>query len=152
MHELATLLTSPGRRTVCQHQTMAHPPRFHDDDPLLNRVRDLALTFPGAAEKISHGTPTFYTVKVFCQYGAPVKGDHDSWALRRALVFRPDESERALLQADARIHIPAYAGPYGWLALDLTQGEPDWAEVRELMDASYRLTAPTKRIAELDAR
>ncbi len=131
---------------------MTHPARFHDDDPLLHRVRDLALAFPGADEKISHGTPTFFTVKVFCQYGAPVKGDHDSWALRRSLVFRPEETERAALLDDPRIHVPAYVGAHGWLALDLTHAEPDWAEVGELMDASYRLTAPAKRVAELNSR
>ena len=29
---------------------MAHPPRYRDDDPLLARIRDLALALPGAGE------------------------------------------------------------------------------------------------------
>lgn len=128
---------------------MAHPPRYRDDDPLLHRVRELAFAFPGAAEKISHGTPSFYTKRIFAQYGAAVKGDHDSDRLRRALVFLPDPEERQALLADARVHVPGYVGAYGWLALDLTGGEPDWAEVRELIDASYRNTAPRTLIARL---
>lgn len=130
---------------------MGHPPRFHDDDPLLARVREIALAFPAAAEKISHGTPTFYTKKVFAQYGAAVKGEHESWALRRSLVFLPDEADRVALEQDPRIHIPAYVGASGWLALDLTAANPDWAEVRELVDASYRRTAAANFVAELDA-
>ena len=131
---------------------MSHPPRYREDDPLLGRVRDLALAFPAAREKISHGTPSFFTVKIFAQYGAATKGEHDSWALRQALVFLPEEADRPALLADPRIHITAYVGPYGWLALDLCDGDPDWDEVRELMDASYRRSAPMRLIAQLDAR
>jgi hypothetical protein len=47
---------------------VAHPVRFDDDDPLLGRVRELAATFPGCAEKASHGRPAFYTKKVFACY------------------------------------------------------------------------------------
>ena len=47
--------------------------------------------------------------------------------------------------------MPAYLGPYGWIGLDLDE-TTDWTEVAELLDASYRLTAPKKLIAELDAR
>ena len=65
---------------------MSHPPRYREDDPLLGRVRDLALAFPAAREKISHGTPSFFTVKIFAQYGAATKGEHDSWALRLSLI------------------------------------------------------------------
>lgn len=128
---------------------MAHPPRYRDEDPLLHRVRELALAFPGAAEKISHGTPSFYTKRIFAQYGAAVKGDHGSDRLRRALVFLPDPEERHALLADARVHVPGYVGAYGWLALDLTGGDPDWAEVGELIDASYRNTAPRTLVARL---
>lgn len=131
---------------------MPHPRRFDHDDPLLGRLRELALAFPRAAEKISHGTPTFFTTKVFAQYGAAVKGDHDSTRLRRSLVFLPEGGERPALLEDDRVHVPAYVGAYGWLALDLTHGEPDWVEVAELLESSYRLTAPTRLVRELDSR
>jgi hypothetical protein len=42
-------------------------------------------------------------------------------------------------------------GPSGWLGLDLTtKKKVDWAEVRELIDASFRMIAPKKRIKLLD--
>ncbi len=129
---------------------MSHPPRYDDDDPLLARLRELALGFPGAQEKISHGTPTFYTVKVFAQFGAHVKGEHDSRRLRRSVVFKPEPGEREALLPDPQFHAPAYSGPFGWLALDLTGNTPDWDEVAELLDGSYRQTAPARLVQELD--
>jgi hypothetical protein len=49
------------------------------------------------------------------------------------------------------VYRPAYLGPYGWLGLDL-RIDMDWTEVAELLDVSYRLTAPRRLISELDAR
>ena len=36
--------------------------------------------------------------------------------------------------------------------IDLADPDIDWQEVAELVDASYRLVAPKKLVAELDAR
>ena len=99
--------------------------------------------------KVSHGRPTFFTRKVFAIFGGVVKGDHQSDALGRALVFLPEPAERPALLADPRFVVPGYEGAYGWLALDLRDGV-DWAEVGELVEASYRLTAPPRLVAELD--
>jgi len=42
-------------------------------------------------------------------------------------------------------------GPFGWLGLDFTAKKRiDWDEVRELVDASFRLIAPKKLIKQLD--
>jgi hypothetical protein len=130
---------------------MAHPPRYRDDDPLLVRLRQLALALPGAAEKVSHGRPTFFTRKVFAVFGGVVKGDHRSDALAQALVFLPDPAERPALVDDPRISVPGYEGASGWLALDL-RGAPDWSEVAELVETSYRLTAPARLVAGLADR
>ncbi|MBO1754972.1 MmcQ/YjbR family DNA-binding protein [Allobranchiibius sp. CTAmp26] len=123
---------------------------YDDADPLLHRLRELALAFPEAQEKVAHGRPTFFTTKVFAYYGGSIKGDHGSDLLGRALLFLPEDDERAALLGDERVHVPAYLGPSGWLALDLTAREPDWDEVRELLDASYRRTAPRSLVTRLD--
>ncbi len=52
-----------------QYGLVPHPRMFDDDDPVLRRVREVTLTFPDAAEKVSHGIPAFYTTKVFAYYG-----------------------------------------------------------------------------------
>lgn len=118
---------------------MAHPTMFDDDDPWLGRVRQLALAFPGAAEKVSHGRPAFFTKKVFAYYGGSVRVDGEWVQHPHALLILPEPDERPALEQDPRVFVPAYLGPSGWLGLDL-DGSTDWTEVAELLDASYELT------------
>lgn len=129
---------------------MSHPLMFDADDPLLARVRALALALPDAAEKITHGHPAFYTTKVFAYYGGSIKVDGEYVSHRQSLVIRPDLAGRALLLADARCYVPAYLGASGWVGLDLDEGT-DFAEVADLLEDSYRLTAGPRRVARLEA-
>ena len=131
---------------------MAHPQMFDDDDPVLARLRELCLALPGADVKISHGRPAFFTKKIFAGYGAVLKGDHHSSAHDHALVFMPDPAERAAYDQDDRFFTPAYWGPSGWLGIDLDGDGVDWDEITELIEDSYRQTAPKKLIAALDDR
>ncbi|MEE8603299.1 MmcQ/YjbR family DNA-binding protein [Euzebya tangerina] len=128
---------------------MAHTPMFDDDDPMLLQVRALAAEFPGAAEKTSHGRPAFYTKKVFAYYGGSLKVDGEWVQHPQSLVLKSDPEDRLALLDDPRTYTPAYLGPSGWIGIDL-EAHADWAEVRELLDASYRLTAPARLIAELE--
>ena len=124
---------------------------FDDDDPHLARVREHVETFPGTAEKISHGRPAFHPKTVFAYYGGSLKID-DVWVEHaQSLMVRPDPGDRQALIEDPRIYVPAYLGPSGWVGIDLDAGT-DWTEIAELLDASYRLTAPRRLIEELDAR
>jgi hypothetical protein len=119
-------------------------------DPLLARVRSIALGLPGSDEKESHGRPAFFTKKVFGYYGGSMRVDGDWVAHDQAVVFLPDPAERPALEADGRFWVPAYLGPYGWLGLDLDD-RSDFDEVAELMEESFRVTAPNGLVAELDA-
>jgi predicted DNA-binding protein (MmcQ/YjbR family) len=130
---------------------MAHPQMFDDDDPVLGRVRELALAFPGADVKVSHGRPAFFTTKVFAYYGGSLRVDGDWVQHAHSIVVLPDPGDRQALLEDARVYVPAYLGPSGWIGVDLDD-DTDWTEVGELLDASYRLTAPKKLVAELDGR
>jgi len=63
----------------------------------------------------------------------------------------PDSDENQALRDDPRFYVPAYPGPSGWLGFDLDDLDDDgWSEAAELMDASYRLTAPPRCVALLD--
>lgn len=128
---------------------MAHPQMFDDDDPFLARVRDLAFGFPDTDEKVSHGRPAFFTKKVFAYYGGSIRRDGEWDQHPRSLVVLPDPDDRLALEEDPRTYSPAYLGPHGWIGLDL-DGDTDWSEVAELLDASFRLTAPKRSIARLD--
>ncbi len=127
---------------------------FADDDPRLARVRDFALALPDAAEKVSHGRVAFYTRKVFAYFGGSLKVD-GVWQDRPSslLVLLTGADHEALL-ADERSYVPGYLGPSGWLGFELPTPRARrelWAEVAELLDASYRSTAGPRRVARLDA-
>ena len=128
---------------------MAHPRMYDPEDPLLSRVREVALAFPGSGEKESHGRPAFFTRKVFVYYGGSMRVGNEWVGHDRAVVFLPDPEERPALETDTRFWVPAYLGPSGWLGLDL-ESDSDFDEVAELIEESDRLTAPRRLIAELD--
>ena len=131
---------------------MAHPEMFDRDDPVLARVRALALGFPGADEKISHGRPAFYTKKVFAYYGGAVRHGAGDWEQHpHSIVIRLEDYERASLLDERRAFEPAYFGPSGWLGIDLSP-ESDFDEIEELLDSSYRNTATRRLITQLDER
>lgn len=140
---------------------MTHPRMFDDDDPRLARVRTMALALPDAREKVSHGRPTFFTTKVFATYGGSRRVDGQWVAYPHHLLVQPDPDDReALLQEaladdgrEARVIVPAYLGPAGWIGVlvpDPAAPATAWAEVAELLDASYRRTAGARRVALLD--
>ncbi len=128
---------------------VAHPQIFDDDDPLLARVRKLAAAFPGTDEKVSHGRPAFFTKKVFAYYGSSLKVDGEWIQHPQSIMVQPDPDDRPALLQDPRAFVPAYLGPSGWIGYDLDD-EGDWDEVAELLDASFRLTAPRRLVSELD--
>lgn len=143
-----------------QSPPMAHPKMFDDDDPIFGRVRSLALALPGADMKVSHGRPAFFTTKIFAYYGCSTRDDGEWTQHPTTLVIQPDPEDRLALDDDPRVIVPAYLGPSGWRAVELdpsgsragSDRDTDWDEVVELLDASYRQTAPKTLIRELDQR
>ncbi|MCY1138876.1 MmcQ/YjbR family DNA-binding protein [Actinoplanes sp. Pm04-4] len=129
---------------------MGHPVMFDNEDQLLSRVREMALEFPDAAEKVSHGIPAFYTTKVFAYYGGSVKVNGEYRRHHQSVLVLLEPDEREALVDDSRCYVPAYLGPSGWIGIDLDD-DTDWAEIGELLDASYRRTAGPRRVARLDA-
>lgn len=125
---------------------------FSDEDMGLAEVREIALGFPGAFEKISHGRPVFCAPKMFAIYGGSAKSDNGGDHIRypNSILVKVDDSEREALVQDRRIFYPAYMGPYGWLGLDFAAAKPDWDEVTELVDASFRMVASKKLVRELE--
>lgn len=129
-----------------------HPIMYDEDDPVFQRVRGLALAYPGADMKVSHGRPAFFTKKIFATYGGSIRHGKEDWEQRRQslLVLPADDAEREALLQSPQGFAPAYWGPWGWVGIDLDT-KTDWDEIDELLDASYRLTAGKRLIAQLDA-
>ncbi len=124
---------------------------FDDDDPFLKRVRQLCAQLPATDEKVSHGRPAFFTKKVFVYYGGSLKVEGEWVQHPHSVMVQPDVGDRQALLEDPGTFVPAYLGPSGWIGIDLDD-DTDWTEVGELLDASFRLTAPKRTVAELDAR
>lgn len=123
---------------------------YDEDDPVLARVRDVALALPDAAEKESHGRPAFFTTKVFAYYGGAVKTADGHSRHDQSIVLLADPSERPALLDDPRFFHPMYLGVSGWVGVVLGD-DTDWDEVAELVETSYRLTAGARRVRLLDA-
>ena len=118
--------------------TVRQDPLNSPPDPA--RVAIVHVTFPNEEKG-----------KVFAYFGGSVKqpGGHERH--EAGLLFQPDPEDRGALEQDGRTWSPAYLGPSGWLGLDLDREDLDWDEVAELVDASYRHTAPARLIRDLDA-
>lgn len=107
----------------------------------LARVRAICLALPEAEEKEAWGMPTFRVRgKLFAHFADNHHGDG-----RVALWLKAEPGARELLveAAPERFFVPPYVGPRGWLGLRV-DGEADWEEAAELVEASWRLIAPKR--------
>ncbi|HEX2220877.1 MAG TPA: MmcQ/YjbR family DNA-binding protein [Gemmatimonadales bacterium] len=117
----------------------------------LTRLRKLCLTLPEAHEVEAWGEPTFRVRnKLFAMYAAP---DNHHGSGRPAVWCKAAPGNQALMvhAEPERYFVPPYVGPSGWVGVWLDRN-PEWSEVKDLMEDSYRLVAPRKLVAVLDGR
>jgi hypothetical protein len=119
------------------------------EDDRLRRVTELCLALPEAVRELSGRHAGF---KVRTRTFAWYQDDHHGDAMV-TLVFKPPpgEGEMLLAAAPERFLRPAYLGSRGWLAIRLDAGPVDWDEVGELLVDSYRLVAPKRLVAVVEA-
>jgi len=122
---------------------------FDDVDPVLARVRRIALAFPEAAEKVSHGRPAFYTRKVFAYYGGSQKAQGVWEQHPTSVMVLADLDGQSAMRALPNAWVPGYLGPYGWTGLDLGT-TTDWDDVAGFIEESYRFTATARLTALLE--
>lgn len=125
------------------------PSQFHNrrrilaPDDVLEQLRAICLALPEAFEDGdgSVGSPSFKVRnKIFAmQHG---------FAERPSLWCKAQPGVQDILvnANPARFFVPPYVGHHGWIGLWL-DGEMDWDEVADLVDESYRLTAPRRLCA-----
>ena len=129
---------------------MEHPLRVDPDDPLLRRLRSIALALPGTVETLTFGRPWFRAGRVFAVYGSATKGP-EKVQHPCAVIVHVDLEERPARLQDPRFFVPGYFGPRGWLGIDLDAPTTDWTEVAELLDASWRVAAPPALLRGVDS-
>lgn len=117
------------------------------DDPL-EQLRAICLALPEATEKLAWDTvPTFRVrEKIFAQY------ERNHHGVGRAALWckAPPGIQGMLVGSDPeRFFVPPYVGHHGWVGAWL-DGAIDWDEVADLVEESYRMTAPKRLLALLD--
>ncbi len=110
----------------------------------LDRLREICLALPEAAEKETWGEATFRVRdKIFAVAG--VEEGRTSMSCKA-----PPGVQEMLVGADPRrFYRPPYVGHRGWVGVRLDAGT-DWDQVADLVEESYRTTAPKKVAALLD--
>lgn len=116
----------------------------------LARVRAICLALPEAHEVEAWGEPTFRVRnKLFAMY-ASAESHHGEG--RPAIWIKAAAGNQSLMLqfAPQRFFVPPYVGPSGWVGVWLDH-VAQWAELEELLCDAYRLTAPKRVAARIDA-
>ena len=113
-------------------------------DGSLGWLREVCLALPEATEQETWGDPTFRVRgKIFAMHQ---RGDGRPAVWCKA----PAGAQGVLVGADpARFFVPPYVGHHGWIGVRLDAGI-EWDEVADLVEESYRMTAPKRLAALLD--
>lgn len=117
------------------------------DEPL-DTLRRLCLALPEVTERLSHGEPTWFVrgKQTFVMYA-----DHHHDDRLAFWCAAPDGMQEALIATDPdRFFRPPYVGTRGWLGVWLDV-PVDWEEIAGLVEDAYRVVAPTRLVAQLDA-
>ncbi|MEX0667049.1 MAG: MmcQ/YjbR family DNA-binding protein [Acidimicrobiia bacterium] len=117
-------------------------------DPLQS-LRRLCLALPETAERLSHGEPTWFVrdKKTFVTFA-----DHHHDDRLAFWCAAPTGLQQSMVASDpARFFVPPYVGHRGWLGVYLDV-PVDWTEIAEIVEDAYRIVAPKRLLAELDAK
>jgi predicted DNA-binding protein (MmcQ/YjbR family) len=112
------------------------------------RVTDICRALPSVTHE-DNGDHGIYRVrgKVFAYF----LDDHHGDGIVSVCVKseRGENVDRARLDPE-RFYLPAYIGSRGWFGMRLDRGRVSWREVAEVVERSFRLTAPKTLLKKLD--
>ena len=112
-------------------------------DDALKKIRKICLSLPDTKETMTWGKPHFRVgEKIFAGYGEE-NGT-------RTVGFKLEMAHAGLVVQVPGFSRAPYVGHKGWVSLE-TDSVKDWDEVREMILESYRLIAPKRSLAKLDA-
>ena len=115
-------------------------------DEMLERVRRICLALPEATEGGGVGNPSWRVRdKIFAMRHDAHAGQWGVWCKA------PSGVQQALVGGEPdRFFRPPYVGVHGWIGISL-EADQDWGFVTDLIEDAYRMTAPKRLIAQLDA-
>jgi hypothetical protein len=110
---------------------------------LLEKIRQLCLSFPETNERVSHGAPTFFVrdKKSFVQYHWYHHGDG-----RIALWCAAGPGmQSVLVESNPEIYfLPPYVAHLGWIGLRLDRNA-NWGEIESVIGDAYLAKDPKGR-------
>lgn len=115
------------------------------DDPL-DHIREMCLTLPEVEETGGVGDPSFKVRSKIFAMQHQMSGERSVWCkapagVQSALVAsRPDT-----------FFVPPYVGHNGWVGFWLDR-DLDWDEIADMIEESYRMTAPKRLLRVLEDR
>jgi hypothetical protein len=117
-------------------------------DPV-DLLRAICLALPDMTERASHGSPSWF---VHGKRTVASLDDHHHGLDHLAFWCPAPPGVQAELveQEPHRFFRPPYVGGRGWIGVRIDT-EPDWDEVAEIIADAYRMVAPRKLLALLDA-
>ncbi len=107
------------------------------------------MALPGVTERQSHGAPAFFAGKQFVMLWP--KGHHEHEFAHLWCAAPPGAQDELVSTEPDRFFRPPYVGGRGWLGVRL-DGNTDWRELAAICEEAFRVVAPQKLIAELDAQ
>jgi hypothetical protein len=111
-------------------------------DVAYEHVRRIALGFPGAEEKLSHGTPAFHVRgKMFLTF---VDDHHGDGHLAVWCKSTLEEQRRLVASSPERFYVPPYVGVKGWVGVNIDETRADWVELAMLVEEAWASVAPPR--------
>ncbi len=112
-----------------------------DIEEQLGRLRRICAALPGAAEKLSHGEPTFFAgKKVFAMFSS----DHHHDGHVAAIVpAAPGVQEMLVATRPKTFYRPPYVGGKGWVGIELSEIDDD--ELGGFLTDAWKIVSGPKR-------
>lgn len=105
---------------------------------LFAKVRALALSFPDATERPSHGAPAFFVGKK--QFAVIVDNHHGDGKVA-IWAAAPEGAQGMLIDSEpAHFFRPAYVGHLGWVGVEIDKAP--WSSVASVLESAYQARAP----------
>ncbi len=117
-----------------------------EDDGALEKLRAICLALPEASEEGGVGNPSFKVRGKIFAMRHPHDGRMSVWCKA------PPGAQGALVHTSPEVFfVPPYVGHHGWVGAWM-DADLDWDQLAELIEESYRMTAPKRLLLQLDQR
>ena len=118
---------------------------------LLRPMREICMAFPEVTERPSHSAPTWFVRDKSAFVMLWATGHHGNEFAHLWCAAPPGAQEELVEAEPSRFFRPPYVGGRGWLGVRLDCGV-DWDEIAEVCEEAYRVIAPKRLVALLEAR